>query len=186
VLAHLAQRWPSVFKIDPGERKPLAIGIGAELARLMPEVDPKLLLKALGKYCGNVDYLSALVAGGPRIGLDGSTAGMVSQDEMADAQRRLIAKQEKRERRQEEKARVEAALKLKHENALLAPSEPAPPVGPQPPFTRRPPRSKPNHRINKPELKAADQPPPRTLVGDKPRLSLRDLREAGRRRSEQG
>ena len=79
VLALLAERWPRCFTLNSRKRKPLAVGIRAEIERQLPEVDPRLLRKALRSYVVSMAYQRAsMIAGTVRVTLDGSAGGTVS------------------------------------------------------------------------------------------------------------
>jgi sRNA-binding protein len=87
-LAHLCQRWPNCF--NPKNPRPLKIGIAHDLSRELGEAALRPELKgALNLYCGNLDYLSTLRAGTPRLDLQGNEVGVVSREDELRAAARL-------------------------------------------------------------------------------------------------
>lgn len=154
VLALLAERWPRCFKLDPGNRKPLAVGIRAEIEQQLPEIEPRLLQKALSFYVANMAYQRALmVPGTVRVTLDGSASGTVTAEQATKAILSVAALAEKQGSR--------LAGKTTEPKAAAAVSE-----------ARTVPVRK------SPEAGATGN--------ERPRLGLRDLREAGRRRAAYG
>jgi ProP effector len=94
VIARLADAYPKCFATWEFRRRPLAIGIRAELQlALTGESD---LRHALRRYTSNQVYLRRLRAGAPRIGLDGKPGGAVTEDEEAKAKARLAARAQRR------------------------------------------------------------------------------------------
>jgi ProP effector len=94
-LGRLAERYPACFTRDRDRLRPLAIGIQQKLrAELAEDPDWKdtpgwQVRQALAIYTRSPAYLSAIVEGRPRINLDGSTAGEVTEQERAHARTRL-------------------------------------------------------------------------------------------------
>jgi ProP effector len=86
LIAQLAERWPRAFFVFERRRRPLAIGIHADL---LPAVDatPALLELALRRYVGNDFYLHALRPGAQRLNLDGHVVATVTEAEAAFAAR---------------------------------------------------------------------------------------------------
>jgi len=69
--------------------KPLAIGIHCDLAHVRPEgIGWKSIRRVLARWCNRKLYLRAIVAGGPRYGLNGE-AGEVTPDQQQDAAEKL-------------------------------------------------------------------------------------------------
>ncbi|MCF7992242.1 MAG: ProQ/FinO family protein [Thiohalocapsa sp.] len=83
----LRGEYPVLF----AEPKPLAIGVGRELARLRPEgVSHTGIRRALRAWTRRTGYLRALAADGSRrIGLDGADAGPVSDGDRQHAREAL-------------------------------------------------------------------------------------------------
>jgi sRNA-binding protein len=85
IIAELAQRFPKAFVVFEKRRRPLKIGIDRDIAAAAPDIDATDLSNALGYYTRNLHYLNTLVAGAPRIGLDGEVCGDVSEKDAASA-----------------------------------------------------------------------------------------------------
>jgi sRNA-binding protein len=84
VIEMLAVRFPKCFAVLECRRMPLAIGIRDELhAVLAGAVGSAELHAALRVYTTNERYLSRMLAGTWRIGLDGQPAGVVSRRSQA-------------------------------------------------------------------------------------------------------
>jgi ProP effector len=81
--------FPSTF--DPASPKPLKVGIRLDIEKRLPETSRRSIRKALMRWCSQEPYLRAIVAGGPRLDLDGNPAGEVTQGERSHALRRLHA-----------------------------------------------------------------------------------------------
>jgi ProP effector len=92
-IALLAEAFPKAFSIFEQRRRPLKIGIrGDLLARLggtLTEIELRQVLRA---YTANGAYRRRLLAGAPRIDLDGNPVGTVSAEEAADALAKIAAK----------------------------------------------------------------------------------------------
>jgi ProP effector len=83
----MAKTWPAAFARPI---RPLAVGAGALILAARPETIPlKLLHDALRYWVRSRHYQQALAAGVRRVNLDGSDAGEVSQENRAEASRRL-------------------------------------------------------------------------------------------------
>ncbi len=101
-LAKLAARFPACISIYQWHRKPLKIGIHHDMLVALgdnSELSPSELSTLLRIYTGNFGYLASCTkVGTPRIGIDGTPAGMVTEDEAAHALQRLEARKAKRKR----------------------------------------------------------------------------------------
>lgn len=95
LLSRLADRYPDCFTRDANKVRPLAIGIQQKLRAELAESEDFQntpgwqLRQALAIYTRSLDYLKAIIEKRPRINLDGSTAGEVSEQEQAHAQTRF-------------------------------------------------------------------------------------------------
>jgi len=80
--SELAERFPLAFAAPsaPPPWRALAIGIRGELVRRLPAVPKAQIRVALKIYCTSRPYLAGLVAGAPRIDLDGNAVGAVSEE----------------------------------------------------------------------------------------------------------
>jgi ProP effector len=93
--ARLAADWPAVFCApDQQPRVALAIGIDRAIAKYYGDVSLRTRRSFFREYAGRPAYLELLTSGAPRIGLDGTVAGHVTDDEAqhaADKLQRRIA-----------------------------------------------------------------------------------------------
>jgi ProP effector len=119
----LADLFPKCFSLFQGHRRPLKIGIHADVVNtLAGAITAKETSLALAIYCGNHGYLKACCkAGAPRIDLQGGVAGQVTADEVTNARERLMQQRAKYQRRQaalaKDKAKAEAKAKAATRNA---------------------------------------------------------------------
>jgi ProP effector len=150
VIKLLCDRFPQAFSARGQPRQPLKVGIHADLiAALGGAVRPRELKSALRAYTSKPSYLRALVAGAPRVALDGSPAGTVTSEDEAAAKARL-AELGQPAPSDTAKAKASTAVQARPTTSSIGDTSPAQrsaPAGPK-------------------------------------RLSLADLREAGRRRRE--
>lgn len=108
-LNRLSERYPACFTRDRDKIHPLAIGIQQKL-RAELNADPEwqetpgwLVRQALAIYTRAPAYLQATVEKRPRINLDGSVAGEVTEQEQEHARARLEEIRARREARQPKK-----------------------------------------------------------------------------------
>jgi len=96
----LAELFPKTFSRFEQRRRPLKVGIRADLlAALDGAITPVELAHALTCYTANLWYLDSLRAGAVRVGLDGEPAGIVTPEEAAQATEtyaRLLARRARR------------------------------------------------------------------------------------------
>jgi sRNA-binding protein len=76
----LAERFPSTFFTVEGRRRPLKIGIAAEICEAVPDINREHLQWALARYCMSPGYLRSLTTGAVRMGLTGDEAGDVTAE----------------------------------------------------------------------------------------------------------
>jgi sRNA-binding protein len=82
VVAELAARFPKCFAVPDGRRRPLKIGIDADLMAALGETVPRTeLIRALAMYCSSTGYLAGVLSGAPRVDLRGKPAGIVTADD---------------------------------------------------------------------------------------------------------
>jgi ProP effector len=74
----LAERFPKTFFVYENHRRPLKIGIRQDLVAL-GILSRTAIKAALRAYCSNRVYRSRLLAGAVRIGLNGESAGTVTE-----------------------------------------------------------------------------------------------------------
>jgi sRNA-binding protein len=83
-ITKLGERFPKCF--DLRRSKPLKIGINADLVAAMAgEMTPVQIGAALARYVHGIAYKRSLLAGTPRVDLQGRPAGTVSASEEAEA-----------------------------------------------------------------------------------------------------
>ncbi len=87
--AILVARFPLAFMPPRTFKKPLKIGIRADIVRRCPDLDRRQIGITLGDYCYGAKYLVGLVAGTQRVDLDGNPAGIVEPSHEAYAAGRL-------------------------------------------------------------------------------------------------
>jgi ProP effector len=101
-LLLLRERFPQSFaRPNARTRRPLAIGIHAEIAAALPDLDVATIRSALGFYTRDIRYQRALTEGAERIGLDGTAAGTVTAEQAESAKRAVADIESKLERRRE-------------------------------------------------------------------------------------
>lgn len=87
-LLILRQRFPAVFAyLNAPARRPLKVGIHADIIAAVPEIDAIAVRRALRVYCTGRAYRENCVAGAVRIDLDGKPAGIVAACEAAARKR---------------------------------------------------------------------------------------------------
>src|SRR5260370_42164141 len=85
VIAKLAALFPRAFAVDQQERKPLKIGIDADIVA-KGVIEARALWRPLRVYCASFGYLRHLTAEAERVDLDGNPAGVVNAEAAALAQ----------------------------------------------------------------------------------------------------
>jgi ProP effector len=81
----LAERFPAAFFTFEGQRRPLKIGIAADICEAVPEINKEHLQWALARYCMSPGYLRSLTGGAMRVDLAGDDAGIVTAEAAAKA-----------------------------------------------------------------------------------------------------
>jgi sRNA-binding protein len=81
----LHARFPGVFKGKGQMKIPLAIGIHRQLFEAVPELSHTKIRNTLFDYTNGPLYYRALKPGAPRLNLDGTVAGTVSERDAWDA-----------------------------------------------------------------------------------------------------
>ena len=115
-IAVLADLYPRCFWVFQDYRKPLKIGVHADIiAALNGAADAKEIGFALRVYTANIAYLRSCKQGAERIGLDGAATGYVSGDEAINAKQRLTQQFAKRKLRRAAAAEVQAKAKAEAE-----------------------------------------------------------------------
>jgi ProP effector len=92
-IALLAKLFPKAFAVHEARRRPLKVGIAADLvAAVAGAIKPHELALALAHYCNNRVYLVRLRAGAGRIVLDGNPCGVVTIEEQRAAAEKLATR----------------------------------------------------------------------------------------------
>jgi ProP effector len=81
----LAERFPAAFFAFEGQRRPLKIGIAADICEAVPEINKEHLQWALARYCMSPGYLRSLTGDAARVDLAGDAAGIVTAEAAAKA-----------------------------------------------------------------------------------------------------
>jgi sRNA-binding protein len=101
-LLLLRERFPQTFaRLNAQTRRPLKVGIHAEIAAALPDLSAVEVKRALQFYARDVRYHAACIEGAERIGLDGKVAGTVATAEAEHAKRAIAAIEAKLERHRE-------------------------------------------------------------------------------------
>lgn len=79
----LSAKWPAAF--NAVEPKPLKIGILRDIRAGQHEMSEEELERALRAYTKTNKYLASMVAGAPRVDLNGNPSGEVSEADAAGA-----------------------------------------------------------------------------------------------------
>jgi ProP effector len=103
IITTLANRYPNCFSSEVWRpHRPLALGIREAIVADGIELNEGELGRVLGFYCRRVMYLRALIAGAPRVDLQGMAAGFVSTEHAEHARKSLEELLERRTQRTEE------------------------------------------------------------------------------------
>jgi sRNA-binding protein len=98
LLEVFCERWPQAFPRDFHQVKPLAIGIHKDIAARLPEQPLRRIsaVIAIFQRLAGAAYYRAILRGGPRYALDGTSRGEVAPAEQEQAKRDLAAVYERR------------------------------------------------------------------------------------------
>jgi sRNA-binding protein len=177
VIKMLCDRFPQTFSLEGRRRRPLKLGVHADaLAALDGAVSARDLHSAMRAYTSAASYLRTLSAGACRIDLDGKPFGAVTGEEEAVAKGRL-ADLAKRTPPTVKAASPPPALEIRVKVGSITAAPKTMAVAPKAMATA--PKSVPS--VSETEAPAAPSMPSQSMPK---RLSLADLREAGRRRRE--
>jgi ProP effector len=98
VITALAARFPECFAVPDTRRRPLKVGIDADiLAALGGTIRRTELIRALAMYCSSEGYLERVLTGALRIDLEGKPAGMVTTDDEQHAKAKRAGIKAKRD-----------------------------------------------------------------------------------------
>ncbi|WP_295442015.1 ProQ/FinO family protein [uncultured Thiodictyon sp.] len=87
-LLALRGAFPLAFPVEDAAIRPLAIGIRDAImawADTRPDLDPRQVAEALRAHCARLTYRRTLLAGAPRIDLEGQPVGSVTEEAAAVA-----------------------------------------------------------------------------------------------------
>jgi ProP effector len=105
-LLFLRQKFPQAFaRLNVSVRRPLKVGIHADIAAALPDLTRIEISRALQFYCHDVRYHGACIEGAERIDLDGKVAGTVSAAHAESAKRGIADIESKLKRRQERRTK---------------------------------------------------------------------------------
>jgi ProP effector len=98
VITALAARFPKCFAVPDTRRRPLKVGIDADLlAALSGTIRRTELIRALAMYCSSEGYLERVLTGAWRVDLEGKPAGVVTADDERHAKAKRAGIKAKRD-----------------------------------------------------------------------------------------
>ena len=126
VISLLAAKFPKCFAVPDTRRRPLKVGIDADLlAALDGTIRRTELIRALATYCSSDGYLERVLTGAGRVDLEGKPAGTVSADDEKHAKAKQAGIRTRREAVMAA-AITQAAASRAHGPALATRAEPGP------------------------------------------------------------
>jgi ProP effector len=97
LITLFAERWPRCFSVYEQRRRPLAVGIHAEIIASLEGIAGEAeIRRALSYYVRNPKYRKTLKVGSARIGLDGEPAGVVTEEQATKPKPKQDAKPAKK------------------------------------------------------------------------------------------
>jgi ProP effector len=98
VITVLAAKFPKCFAVSDTRRRPLKVGIDADLlAALGGSIRRTELIRALAMYCSSDGYLERMLTGAWRVDLEGKSAGAVSPEDEKHAKAKQAGIRTRRE-----------------------------------------------------------------------------------------
>jgi ProP effector len=98
VITALAAKFPKCFAVPDTRRRPLKVGIDADLlAALSGTIRRTELIRALAMYCSSDGYLEGVLTGAWRVDLEGKPAGVVTADDERHAKAKRAGIKAKRD-----------------------------------------------------------------------------------------
>src|SRR5215468_2102312 len=98
VITVLAAKFPKCFAVSDTRRRPLKVGIDADLlAALSGSIRRTELIRALAMYCSSDGYLEGVLTGAWRVDLEGKPAGVVTADDERHAKAKRAGIKAKRD-----------------------------------------------------------------------------------------
>jgi sRNA-binding protein len=90
-IRYLADRYPGCFFEDPGQRRPLKTNLVADLQK---DGVSEEIIAGVSYYMRHFGYLRCLQAGAERVDLNGKKAGVVTEQEMLNAEKQFREQKE--------------------------------------------------------------------------------------------
>jgi ProP effector len=129
IITALAAKFPKCFAVPDTRRRPLKVGIDADLlAALGGSIRRTELIRALAMYCSSEGYLAGVLTGAWRVDLEGKPVGRVSADDEKHAKTKQAGLKTRREA-VTPRAKPQAAVSRAHAPAIASRAEPG--VGPK-------------------------------------------------------
>ena len=98
LIAVLAEKFPKCFAVPDTRRRPLKVGIDADLlAALGGAIRRTELIRALAMYCSSEGYLERVLTDAWRVDLEGNPAGVVTADDERHAKAKRAGIKAKRD-----------------------------------------------------------------------------------------
>jgi sRNA-binding protein len=98
LIAVLAAKFPKCFVVPDTGRRPLKVGIDADILAALSGAIPRTdLIRALAMYCSSYGYLERLLNGAWRIDLQGNPSGVVTADDERHAEAKRAGIKAKRD-----------------------------------------------------------------------------------------
>jgi ProP effector len=124
VITVLAAKFPKCFAVPDAHRRPIKVGIDADLlAALGGSIRRTELIRALAMYCSSEGYLERMLTGAWRVDLEGKPAGAVSAEDEKHAKAKQAGIRTRREAVMAAAAIPQAAASRAHEPALAQKAE---------------------------------------------------------------
>jgi sRNA-binding protein len=119
IITALAARFPKCFAVPDTRRRPLKVGIDADLlAALSGTIRRTELIRALAMYCSSDDYLDRVLTGAWRVDLEGRPAGVVTADDERHAKAKRAGIKAKRDAGTVPEAKIGQEAKLGNAKAV--------------------------------------------------------------------
>src|SRR5262245_23961760 len=107
VITALAARFPECFAVPDPRRRPLKVGIHADiLAALSGTIRRTELIRALAMHCSSDGYLERVLTGACRVDLEGKPAGVVTAEDERHAKGKRAGIKAKRDAGTSPEARI--------------------------------------------------------------------------------
>src|SRR5262245_21511654 len=98
VITVLAAKFPKCFAVPDSRRRPIKVGIDADLLAAIGDALARTeLIRAIAMYCSSEGYLERVLTGAWRVDLEGKPAGAVSADDETHAKAKQAGIRTRRE-----------------------------------------------------------------------------------------